>query len=85
MFTFSVTFGQPRCLRLNSTQTLSLNGVSGFHPFMQQCGPDQKVATPQTSMLSLSGFQPGLYGFYCPNHGDPATGSSMGLAVQVVP
>lgn len=61
---------------------VSVTGISGFHPFNQSCGPNQKV-TSTTSATTLSSLAVGLYGFYCPNHSTP-DGTGMGLALQVV-
>lgn len=79
---FSTAFGSPKCLRVRASQTISVTGISGFHPFRQSCGPDQKLTS--TSMpTTLSSLALGLYGFYCPNHSGP-DGTGMGLALQVV-
>jgi hypothetical protein len=81
-FDFNTAFGTPKCLRVRATQTISVTGISGFHPFSQSCGPNQKV-TSTTSATMLTSLAVGLYGFYCPNHSGP-DGTGMGLAVQVV-
>lgn len=82
-FDFSSTHGNPRCLRLTTAQALSLTNISGLHPLGQRCGPDQKVATPTQTATTLNNLHVGLYGFYCPNHGNAATGTGMGFALQV--
>jgi hypothetical protein len=82
-FDFNTAFGTPRCLRVRSSQTVSVTGISGFHPFDQSCGPNRKV-TSTMSATTLTSLAVGLYGFYCPNHSG-SDGTGMGLALQVVP
>lgn len=79
---FSTAFGSPKCLRVRASQTISVTGISSFHPFRQSCGPDQKI-TSTSAPTTLTSLAIGLYGFYCPNHSGPE-GTGMGLAVQVV-
>jgi len=81
-FDFDTAFGTPKCLRVRTAQTISVTGISGFHPFRQSCGPDQKLTSTSTP-TTLTSLAVGLYGFYCPNHSG-ADGTGMGLAVQVV-
>ena len=82
-FDFSSTFGAPKCIKVKSTQSLTLTGVSANHPLLQDCGPVQFVTTQTTTAVVHTYSTTGLYGFHCGFHG-AADGTGMGLAVQVV-
>lgn len=76
----------PRCLRIRVGQEVTFEGSFSSHPLRQSCGPAPLVpAVQQGSSASATTTEAlGIFGYYCPNHGD-ADGSGMAGAIEVVP
>ncbi len=74
----------PPCLQLRVGQSVTFQGDFSVHPLRQACGPTLVFTgasgTQATFILSV----PGLYGYYCLDHGS-STGQGMAGAVRVVP
>ena len=75
----------PKCLRLTAGQTVTFTGNFNSHPMHQACGPvAQALGEPAGSSAPFTLTVPGVYGYYCSQHGD-STGSGMAGAIEVVP
>lgn len=75
----------PKCIRVRVGQSVGFTGNFDMHPLLQACGPvpgilDKSFAT-YTYMRSFP--KPGIYGYYCTNHGS-ADGNAMAGAIEVV-
>ncbi|MBX7099609.1 MAG: hypothetical protein K1X89_17970 [Myxococcaceae bacterium] len=85
MFDFSTTFGAPVCIKVKTSQSVTVTGVSGVHPIAQDCGPTSVVAGVGETMGFTHTFSTaGTWGFHCTVHG-AASGASMSLAIKSVP
>jgi plastocyanin len=61
----------PKCLRVKVGTAVTIAG-SNVHP-LQGVGADNPIfsaAGPSTSAKTVTFTKPGVYGFYCENHGD---------------
>ncbi len=80
---------EPKCLSVKvGTKLTFVAGTDGdflIHPLVQACGPapvlDFRDAGTTASFVPTV---PGVYGYYCLDHGNPV-GAAMSGAVQVVP
>jgi plastocyanin len=82
----------PRCTRISSGQAVTFTGDFVVHPLAQACGPADVLehrlpidAMPGTEMsVGFTLWQPGLYGYYCLDHGT-SDGAAMSGAIVVDP
>jgi predicted lipoprotein with Yx(FWY)xxD motif/plastocyanin len=79
----------PKCLRVHVGRTLTIQG-SSFHP-VQGMSAVQGVSNPlfnsqggSTVDVTKTFSSPGVFGYFCTNHGD-SSGAGMAGAIQVVP
>jgi plastocyanin len=88
LITFGGTLGDtysPACFQVHSGQRVTFMGDFSAHPLSQSCGPSAVIPAPPTGNSATFSFcPPGLYGFYCLNHGSPS-GAGMAGAILVVP
>lgn len=75
----------PRCLKVKAGQQVTFNGPSDFHPLVQNCGPASALGNSEASPTVVTYTTPGLYGYFCSNHGNPPSGSNMAGAILVEP
>jgi plastocyanin len=79
----------PPCLSVRAGTTVTFTGApdaGGFlvHPLVQACGPAPALASGDAgTTASFVLTVPGIYGYYCLDHGSPA-GASMSGAIEVV-
>ena len=71
----------PRCLRVRAGQQVTFSGDLTDHPLQQACGP---VANAITGSAATTFTVPGVYGYWCTDHGSSG-GSGMAGAIEVVP
>ncbi len=75
----------PKCLRLTAGQAVTFMGNFNNHPMHQACGPvAQALGATSGTNAQFTLTVPGVYGFYCSQHGD-STGTGMAGAIEVVP
>lgn len=75
----------PKCLRMKVGQTVTFVGDFDRHPLVSACGPS--LAMDKRTGSGSAGFMltaPGIYGYYCLDHGNPA-GAVMAGGIDVVP
>jgi plastocyanin len=76
----------PKCLQIRAGQSVTFTGNFMRHPLAQSCGPfdalEFRYMSPPSFTVTLT--EPGLYGYYCFDHGNPQ-GQAMSGAIQVVP
>ena len=80
----------PQCLSVKAGTKVTFVGAPGAgdfleHPLVQACGParvlDFRAAVTTASFVMTT---PGIYGYYCLDHGN-AAGAAMSGAIQVLP
>ena len=81
--TFEPFVYTPKCLRVRVGQQVQFVGAFSDHPLQSACGGTIPHVTSGTSRV-VTFTTPGLYGYYCTNHGTPA-GADMAGAIDVVP
>ena len=80
----------PKCLSIKAGSTVTFAGEPDagdflVHPLVQACGPAPVLAFRDArTTASFVLTAPGIYGYYCLDHGNPA-GMAMSGAIQVVP
>ncbi len=70
----------PKCLRIRAGQAVTFTGDRGNHPLRFVCGPSTLPSSASQVTLSV----PGVWGYYCSDHGT-ASGGGMAGAIEVVP
>lgn len=80
--TKSFTYDE-KCIRITTGQEITIE-ASGLHPLnAATCSPEDFVDGPVTANGTYIITQPGIYGYYCGNHGGN-TGTGMAGAIEVV-
>ncbi len=74
----------PKCLQLRAGQTAVFQGDFVRHPLRQACGPAVTLDDTHGTVSSFTFTVPGVYGYYCLDHGNPQ-GQVMSGTIRVVP
>ena len=72
----------PKCLRVRVGQQVQFVGTFRDHPLRSACGGSIPSVSSGTGKV-ITFAAPGLYGYYCANHGSLA-GAQMSGAIEVV-
>jgi plastocyanin len=83
----------PKCLAIRAGQTVTFKGNFYFHPLRTGCGPALVLDCRNTGVedagdngvLSFTLTLPGLYGYYCLDHGSADGTVRMSAAIDVLP
>jgi plastocyanin len=83
----------PKCLAIRSGQTVAFKGNFYFHPLRTGCGPASVLDCRNTGVedagdngvLAFTLTLPGLYGYYCLDHGSADGTVRMSAAINVLP
>ncbi|MBK7862286.1 MAG: hypothetical protein IPJ65_27495 [Archangiaceae bacterium] len=75
---------EPQCLKVHAGQSVTFSGSFASHPLSQKCGPAVVLAGQSGSNRTFTFTVPGVYGYYCTQHGT-SSGSGMAGAIEVVP
>lgn len=83
----------PKCLAIRAGQTVTFKGNFYFHPLRTGCGPAPVLDCRNTGVedagdngvLAFTLTLPGLYGYYCLDHGSADGTVRMSAAINVLP
>lgn len=83
----------PQCLAIRAGQTVTFRGNFYFHPLRTGCGPSPVLDSRNTGVedagdngrLTFTLTLPGLYGYYCLDHGSADGTVRMSAAIDVLP
>lgn len=67
--TFDATGYAPKCMRVQTFQTVTFSGNFTIHPLVQDCGPSDRSLTTTFGTTKTATFPSfGEYGYHCANH-----------------